>query len=118
MHIKEVYNCYSISKNNLYDFFINESIKELSLREKLTIFVIISLFALMMHPAYAVVTSVSLTQDSFSKDERFAFEGKESDGGKSIFVILRNTNGKYIGMVSDPVSDPDGSFDTIPRPVE
>jgi hypothetical protein len=72
----------------------------------------------MITPAYASVTSISLKEDSYSKDDKFTFVGIESEGGKSIFVIIRGSSGNYVGLVSDPVSDPDGYFETIERPVD
>jgi hypothetical protein len=72
----------------------------------------------MINPVNADVTVISLKEDSYSDDENFTFVGTESEGAKSIFVIIRGSTGKYIGMLSDPVSDSDGSFETIPRPVD
>ena len=72
----------------------------------------------MINPVNADVSVISLKEDGYSDDENFTFVGKESEGGKSIFVIIRSSTGDYIGMLSDPVSDSDGSFETIPRPVE
>jgi hypothetical protein len=73
---------------------------------------------MMINPVNADVTVISLKEDSYSNDENFTFIGTESEGAKSIFVIIRSSTGKYIGMISDPVSDPDGSFETISRPVD
>ena len=73
---------------------------------------------MMINPVNADVTVISLKEDSYSDDENFTFIGTESEGAKSIFVIIRSSTGKYIGMLSDPVSDPDGSFETISRPVD
>jgi len=88
------------------------------LRTQSSFLIIFPLVLLMINPAYAAVTSVSLKEDVYSNEAKFAFVGKESDGSKSIFVIIRGSSGKYLGMVSDPVSNPDGSFETIPRPVK
>jgi len=72
----------------------------------------------MINPAYAIVTSFSLQKDVYSNDEKIVFVGIESEGSQSVFVNLYNPNGKYIGMMADPVSDGDGSFETIPKLVK
>ena len=85
---------------------------------KLAVFAVFSLFTLMFMPAYANVTSVSLVKAFYTNEEGIVFEGKESTGQQSVFVIIRDPSGGFQGMASDPVSDPDGEFSTIPRSVE
>ena len=88
---------------------------------KLTLFTIFSLFVIVIAvptSAYANVDSFSLARAFYTEDEQISFEGKESTGRQSVFVIIRDADGEYKGMVSDPSSDPDGTFTTIPRDVD
>ena len=93
----------------------------ITVRVKLTLFAIFSLFVISIAvptSVYASVDYVSLTQAFFTEDGEISFEGKESTGRQSVFVIIRDSDGGYMGMVSDPSSDPDGTFTTIPRDVD
>ncbi len=72
----------------------------------------------MINPAYAIVTSFSLQKDVYTNDEKIVFVGTESEGKQSVFVNLYNPNGRFINMMADPVSDGDGSFETIPKLVK
>ena len=85
---------------------------------KLVIFSIFLFFTVMMIPAYAEVNSLDLGQSFYRDDERFIFEGKESTGKISVFVIIRDDDGEYQTMVSAPRSDDDGTFLTTGRLVE
>jgi len=81
-------------------------------------FSIFSLIVLMIFPAYAAVDSVSLEKSFYTNEELLTFVGVEDSGRQSVFVIVRGPSGNYIGMFSDPLSDTDGQFSTIPRAVE
>ena len=83
---------------------------------KLEIFAVISLSLLMLTPAYANVTSFSLDKSFFTIDESFSFSG-EQEGKEIVYIIIRNPNGSFKGMLSDPVPG-QGEFSVIPRPVE
>ena len=83
---------------------------------KLGIFAVISLSLLMLTPAYANVTSFSLDKSFFTVDESFSFSG-EQEGKEIVYVIIRNPNGGFKGMLSDPAPG-QGEFSVIPRPVE
>ena len=85
---------------------------------KLVIFSIFLFFTVMMIPAYAEVNSIDLAQSFYRDDERFVFEGIESTGKVSVFVIVRDDDGDYQTMVSAPRSDADGAFSTTGRIVE
>ena len=87
---------------------------------KLTAFVIFSLFAIIMivPVAHANVESVSLEKSFYTEDEKIAFNGTESTGKQQVFVIIRDSDGEYKGMFSDPLSDADGKFSTIPQDVD
>jgi hypothetical protein len=84
----------------------------------LMIFSVFSLVVLMIFPAYAAVESVSLEKSFYTDEELMTFVGIEETGKKSVFVVIRGPGGDFVGMLSDPASDTDGSFSTIERPVE
>ncbi|RMW34413.1 MAG: hypothetical protein EA439_02280 [Nitrosopumilus sp.] len=83
---------------------------------KLGVFAVISLSLLMLTPAYASVSSFSLDKSFFTDDEFFSFSG-EQEGKEIVYIIIRNPNGSFKGMLSDP-SPGQGEFSVIPRPVE
>ncbi|MBM2818640.1 MAG: Ig family protein [Nitrosarchaeum sp.] len=87
------------------------------MRTKLGVFFVFSLVFLMIVPANAAVSSISLEKDSYTIEESMIFIGKEQTGKKSVFVVIDDPTGDYVGMISDPSSDVDGSFSTIPRDV-
>ena len=68
-------------------------------------------------PPSSSILSWGLAQPVYSNGESFAFMGRELLGRKSVFVIIRDSAGRFIGMASDPSSDADGTFETLPRPV-
>ena len=84
------------------------------MRNSLAGFAVFSLFGLMMVPAYASVTSMSLEKSFYTTDEKFSFIGT-LNGTDSVFVIIRNAGGAFKGMLSDPHSIDE--FNVIPRPV-
>ena len=87
------------------------------MRIKLAGFLVFSLSILMIAPAYANVTTMSLGENTYPKDGKFIFTGNENEGSTSVFVIIRDSTGVFIGMLSDPSSDSDGTFSTLPRDV-
>ncbi len=87
------------------------------MRIKLAIFFVFSLSILIVVPAYADVTTLSLGENTYPKDGKFLFIGNEEDGSTSVFVIIRDSIGDFIGMLSDPSSDSDGTYSTLPRDV-
>jgi len=84
---------------------------------KLIGFLVISLIVLTATSAYADVISLSTEKDSYEKTEQISFIGKEQEGNKSVYVIIRDSTGEFMGMLSDPYSDVDGTFSVIPRDV-
>ena len=84
----------------------------------LAVFSVFTLVVLMIFPAYAAVDSLSLEKSFYTDEESITFVGVEDAGKKSVFIVIRGPGGDYIDMVSDPSSDENGSFSTIPRPVE
>ena len=87
------------------------------MRIKLAGFTVISLLLLMVTPAFANVTSIDLGKSFYTDDEKIVFEGIESTGQQSVYVIIRSPSGNFVDIVSDPLSDDDGTFSTIPRAV-
>ena len=83
---------------------------------KLGIIAVLSLSLLMLTPAYASVTSFSLDRSFYTIDESFSFSGVQ-EGKETIYIIIRDPNGNFKGMLSDPAPG-QGEFSVIPRPVE
>ena len=88
------------------------------MRTKLAISGVFLLLTVMLIPAYAEVSSVDLAQDFYTDEQGMVFEGESSAGKASVFVIIRDEDGEYKGMLSDPSSDDDGKFSTIARQVD
>ncbi len=86
------------------------------MRAELAVVVVFSLFVLMMVPAYAsaTVTSMSLEKSFYTTTESFSFIGTLNETG-TVFVIIRDGNGNFKGMLSDPIATDE--FDVIPRQV-
>ena len=80
-------------------------------------FLMFSLSILVVAPAYANVTTLSLGENTYPKDGKFIFTGNEDEGSTSVFVIIRDSTGAFMGMLSDTSSDSDGTFSTLPRDV-
>ena len=83
--------------------------------KRLAVFAVFSLFVLMMVPAYASVTSMSLEKSFYLTTESFKLIGTQ-DGKEVVFIIIRDAGGNFEGMLSDP-RQIQGEFDAIPRPV-
>ena len=69
-------------------------------------------------PAYALVTSLTLENDDYTSDESIVFSGIESEGRKMVRIDLYNPNGIFVNTFTDPLSEVDGSFTTIPKLVK
>ena len=69
----------------------------------------------MLAPAYAIVTSMTLEKSFYTDEENIKFIGTQN-GTEVIFVIIRNSNGNFEGMLSDPTPQ-EGEFSVIPRQV-
>ncbi len=69
-------------------------------------------------PPAPLILSAGLAQPSYHSDEQIVFVGQENIGRQAVFVIVFDPLGRFVGVASDPVSNPDGSFETAPRPVE
>ena len=74
-------------------------------------------FSLILIPAYADIVTLSMEESTYTNDDMITFVGKETEGKKSVFVIIRDPVGDFVGIVSDPASDNNGNFVTIPRSV-
>ncbi len=84
------------------------------MRTKLVVFAVFSLIVFMIAPAYANVTSVSLEKSYYTNEEKMVFIGKEQEGKKTVVVIIRDSSGVFKGMLSDFLSESDGTFSTTP----
>src|SRR3989344_5289859 len=82
---------------------------------KLGVFLVFSLF-MMMVPAYAEVTTVSMKKSFYTVDEMISFFGTESEGSNIVTVVVRspNANAKLLGGFSDS----QGGYETIPKNVK
>jgi len=69
----------------------------------------------MLSPAYASVSSMSLEKSFYTTDENIMFIGTQN-ATDVIFVIIRDSNGNFEGMLSDPTPQ-QGEFSVIPRQV-
>lgn len=69
----------------------------------------------MLSPAYASVTSLSLEKSFYTEEENLVFVGTQ-DAKNVIFVIIRDSNGNFEGILSDPTPQ-QGEFSVIPRQV-
>jgi hypothetical protein len=78
------------------------------------VFVVFSLIIFMIAPAYANVTSLSLEKSYYTNEEKMTFIGKEQEGKKTVVVIIRDSAGVFKGMLSDFMSESDGTFSTTP----
>ena len=83
------------------------------MRTQVGILAVFSLFFLMLSPAYASVTSMSLEKSFYTEDENMVFIGTQN-ATDVIFVIIRDSNGNFEGMLSDPTPQ-QGEFSVIPR---
>ncbi|TAK16906.1 MAG: hypothetical protein EPO37_07645, partial [Nitrosarchaeum sp.] len=83
---------------------------------KLGVFLVFSLFALIMTPVYAEVTTVAMKKSFYTVDETISFFGTESEGSSIVTVVVRSPNGnaKLLGGFSDS----DGGYETIPKNVK
>jgi len=86
------------------------------MQRKLGLFSIFSLVIIMMVPAHAEVTEVSLGKNFYTVDEKISFFGSENEGSTLVNVAVKDPTGKskLLGGFSDPV----GEFETIPQSVK
>jgi len=79
----------------------------------LTVF---TLFALMIVPTYADVTSLSMKKTFYTIDESISFVGTEDEGNAVINIVVRDPNGK--ATLLGGFSDSQGQYETIPKTVK
>ena len=86
------------------------------MQRKLGLFSIFLLIIIMMVPAHAEVTEVSLGKNFYTVDEKISFFGSENEGSVLVNVAVKDPTGKskLLGGFSDPV----GEFETIPQSVK
>jgi hypothetical protein len=84
---------------------------------KLAILIVFGISLVIITPAHADVESISLGKSFYIDEEKIEFVGTEGDGHQQVSVVIKR-GGTTIMMLGDPSSDEDGSFSTIPRPVE
>ncbi len=86
------------------------------MRNSLAGFAVFSLFLLMMVPAYAEVTEVSLGKSFYTIDDKISFFGNESEGSVLVNAIVKPPSGK--SKLLGGFSNSDGEFETIPQSVK
>jgi len=84
---------------------------------KLAILIVFGISLVIITPAHADVESISLGKSFYIDEEKIEFVGTEGDGNQQVSVAIKR-GGTTITLLGDPSSDKDGSFATIPRPVE
>ena len=86
------------------------------MHKKLTGFAVLSLFLVIVIPAYAEVTEVSMGKSFYTIDEKISFVGIENEGSSLVNVVLTDPTGK--SKLLGGFSDPEGIFETIPQSVK
>jgi hypothetical protein len=71
---------------------------------------------ILITPAYANVTTVSMEKSFYTVDEKISFIGTESEGGSIVTVIVRAPDGH--AELLGGFSDPQGEYETTPRNVK
>jgi len=99
-----------------YTRFLKDSRRINIVRNRLAGFAVFSLFLLMMVPAYAEVTEVSLGKSFYTNDEKISFVGNESEGSEIVTVVVKPPSGK--SKLLGGFSNSDGEFETIPQAVK
>jgi len=84
---------------------------------RLAILIVFGISLVFITPAHADVESISLGKSFYINEEKIEFVGTEEDGHQQVSVVIKR-GGTTIMMLGDPASDEDGSFATIPRPVD
>ena len=83
---------------------------------KLGVFLVFSLFVLIMTPIYAEVTTISMKKSFYTVNEPISFFGTENEGGSIVTVIVRSPDGH--AELLGGFSDPQGEYETTPRNVK
>ena len=84
---------------------------------RLAILIVFGISLVFITPAHADVESISLGKSFYTDEEKIEFVGTEEDGRQQVSVIIKR-GGTTVMMLGDPASEADGTFATIPRPVE
>jgi len=84
---------------------------------RLAILIVFGISLVIITPAHADVESISLGKAFYIDEEKIEFVGTEEDGNQQVSVVIKR-GGTTVMMLGDPSSDKDGSFATIPRPVD
>ena len=84
---------------------------------RLALLIVFGISLVFITPAHADIESISLGKSFYTDEEKIEFVGTEEDGRQQVSVIIKR-GGTTLMMLGDPASDADGTFATIPRPVE
>jgi len=98
-------------------FFKSKCIPFHTVRTKLAVFAVFSLFVLIMVPVYAEVTTVSMKKSFYTIDEKISFFGTTKKGDHIVNIMIRNPDG-HGKLGNGGAVDPQGEYETIPQNVE
>ena len=99
-------------------FFKSRCIPFHSVYTKLGIFVVFSVFVLiMLVPVYAEVTTISMKKSFYTIDEKISFFGTAKEGDHIVNVMIRDPDG-HGKLGNGGSADPQGKYETIPQNVK
>ena len=77
----------------------------------------LSLFLIMLIPAYAEITEFSIEKSFYTIDEGIVFVGIANEANTMINVVMASPNGKESYLVG-AMSNSEGVFETMPKSVD
>ena len=99
-------------------FFKSRCIPFHSVYTKLGVFVVFSVFVLiMLVPVYAEVTTISMKKSFYTIDEKISFFGTAKEGDHIVNVMIRDPDG-HGKLGNGGSADPQGKYETIPQNVK
>ena len=109
-------NNYLLESRKNYAHFLKVKFQIKSMKTKLMGLGTLSLFLIMLIPAYAEVTELSIEKSFYTIDEGIVFVGTADERNSMINIVVENPNTKesyFIGAISNS----DGVFETAPKNV-
>ena len=109
-------NNYLLERGKNYSYFLKVKFQIENMKIKFVGLGTLSLFLIMLVPAYAEVTEFSIEKSFYISEERIVFVGTTSESDSMINIVMENPNGKesyFIGARSNSM----GIFETTPKNV-
>ena len=109
-------NNYLLERGKNYAHFLKVKFQIKSMKIKLVGLGTLSLFLMMLIPAYAEITEFSIEKSFYTIDEGIVFVGTTDERNSMINIVVENPNTKesyFIGAISNS----DGVFETKPKNV-